>query len=61
MEPQLGGIVASRDVVFHNHVRKIGEASFISLCSTEWPGMQSEKKNIRWGRSTNLIRIRNLF
>ncbi|CAG0902066.1 unnamed protein product [Darwinula stevensoni] len=47
LEPQLGGIVASRDVVFHSHVRKIGKASFISLCSTEWPGMQSKKKIIR--------------
>ncbi|CAG0902067.1 unnamed protein product [Darwinula stevensoni] len=46
LEPQLGGIVAGRDVVFHSHVRKDKEACFISLCSTEWPGLES-KENVR--------------
>ncbi|CAG0889565.1 unnamed protein product [Darwinula stevensoni] len=47
LEPKLGGIVASREMLYASHCRKIGDAYFVSMGSTEWPGVEPRENLVR--------------
>ncbi|CAG0899924.1 unnamed protein product [Darwinula stevensoni] len=47
MESKLLGLFASRDMVILSHGRQEQDAYFVSLSSTEWPGLEPRETRVR--------------